>query len=103
MSLVTTRDKQFSLLPGESLLEGLERTGHQVEYQCRSGYCGMCRLSLLQGEVTYAEEPLAFLSPGEVLPCCCTVKHQVSVDCSLEPSLDSQFELFPQDLFHEER
>lgn len=45
------------MLKGETLLDGLERTGHEVEYQCRSGYCGMCRLTLLDGSVTYAEPP----------------------------------------------
>lgn len=99
MSLVTTKNLQFSLLPGESLLEGLERTGHQVEYQCRSGYCGMCRLTLLHGEVTYPEAPLAFINPGEVLPCCCKVTGQVSVDCALEHDHDRQIEMFREDLF----
>lgn len=99
MSFVTTKNLQFSLLPGESLLEGLERTGHQVEYQCRSGYCGMCRIPLVHGEVTYREQPLAFVNPGEVLPCCCEVKGQISVDCSLAADHESQFELFRDDLF----
>ena len=43
----------------------------QVEYQCRSGYCGACRLKLVKGEVTYRQQPLAFINAGEILPCCC--------------------------------
>ena len=39
MFKVTTLDAEFELLPDESLLAGLERTNHAVEYQCRSGYC----------------------------------------------------------------
>jgi ferredoxin len=99
MSLVTTKNLQFSLLPGESLLEGLERTGHQVEYQCRSGYCGMCRVPLVHGEVTYREQPLAFVNPGEILPCCCQVSGHITVDCVLETDQENQFELFREDLF----
>ena len=37
---VITEDLIFHLEESETLLEGLERTGHKVEYQCRSGYCG---------------------------------------------------------------
>ncbi len=90
MPHITTRDTVFELQPGETLLEGLERTGHDVEYQCRSGYCGACRLKLLSGEVGYAEQPLAFVAPGEILPCCCTVTTDVSVACHIrmpEPDL----------------
>ena len=35
---IITEDLIFKLDESETLLEGLERTGHQVEYQCRSGY-----------------------------------------------------------------
>jgi len=81
VSLITTTDLSFQLLPGESLLDGLERTGHEVEYQCRSGYCGMCRLTLLSGSVSYAEPPLAFVGQSEILPCCCTVTEPIRIEC----------------------
>ncbi|MGB8664808.1 MAG: class I ribonucleotide reductase maintenance protein YfaE [Serratia inhibens] len=53
------------------LLDVLELHDVQVEYQCRSGYCGACRLKLVKGEVTYHQQPLAFINDGEILPCCC--------------------------------
>ncbi|NLC37096.1 MAG: 2Fe-2S ferredoxin-like protein [Alcaligenaceae bacterium] len=81
MTTVTTTDLSFSLLQGESLLDGLERTGHEVEYQCRSGYCGACRLTLLDGSVSYAEPPLAFIGQSEILPCCCTVTGPIRIEC----------------------
>ena len=99
MSVVSTRDARFHLLPGETLLDGLERTGHDVEYQCRSGYCGMCRLELMEGEVSYASPPLAFVGPNEVLPCCCELSGPVSLDCHLRADLNNQYELFRTDLF----
>ena len=83
MTFVTTSGSTFRLLDGETLLEGLERTGHDVEYQCRSGYCGMCRLTLHAGAVSYRTPPLAFVGPGEILPCCCRPNGPVSVDCRL--------------------
>jgi|GEM_PF-932227 len=83
---VTTPDRHFTLRTGESLLEGLVRTGHEVEHQCLSGYCGLCRLPLIEGQVTYAKPPLAYLHPGEVLACCCEVQGAITVDCSLRPN-----------------
>ncbi|RNL18012.1 class I ribonucleotide reductase maintenance protein YfaE [Neisseria meningitidis] len=83
MARIGTNKGFFELLEGETLLEGLERTGHMVEYQCRSGYCGSCRVKILEGSVTYRKPPLAFLGRGEILPCCCYVEGGVRVDCGL--------------------
>ena len=66
--------------PGESVLETLERHGHHVEFQCRSGYCGACRTPLLAGKVHYAAVPLAFVSLGECLPCCCQPVGAIKLD-----------------------
>ena len=74
MSRVTLRLSGTEVLCREehpSLLVALEAHQVEVEYQCRSGYCGACRLKLLKGEVTYRQQPLAFINQGEILPCCC--------------------------------
>ena len=94
MALISTRDRVFELLEGETLLEGLERTGHKVEYQCRSGYCGSCRLKILEGSVTYRIPPLAFLGRDEILPCCCCVEENISLDCGLEGEVGQKPEGF---------
>ncbi len=67
---IITPQTTFKLSSDESLLDGLLRTGHQIEYQCRNGYCGACRCKLVSGEVSYPTLPLAFIPPGEVLTCC---------------------------------
>lgn len=107
MSLVRSQSISFSLNPHETLLDGLERTGHEVEYQCRGGYCGMCRVRLLSGEVQYHEQPLAFLASDEILPCCCVPRGEISIDSQLRAELlvwQEQGDLFPvqQDLFSTE-
>ncbi len=89
MSLVITRSRSLVLHAGETLLEGLERTGHIVEYQCRSGYCGSCRTRMLSGEVEYLSEPLAYVANGEVLPCCCVPVGTVSLDVGTERDYES--------------
>ncbi len=103
---VRSQHSRFSLLPQETLLEGLERTGHEVEYQCRSGYCGACRVRMLDGEVDYVELPLAFIAADEILPCCCVPKSDLWLDCELRFDLQSsqlQDDMFPaqQSLFDE--
>ena len=83
MPQITTRSTRFTLQEGETLLEALERTGHEIEYQCRSGYCGSCRVKLLAGRVSYREMPMAFIAEGEVLACCCVLESDVAVACCL--------------------
>lgn len=77
---VHTRDGVLQPHPGESVLETLERHGHRVEFQCRSGYCGACRTPLLAGQVYYPHVPLAFVSRGECLPCCCKPLGTIKLD-----------------------
>lgn len=106
MSVVQSQHIRFNLIPQETLLEGLERTGHEVEYQCRSGYCGGCRVRLLAGEVEYLEQPLAFIGADEILPCCCVPKSDIRVDCELRLDVQKaqmQNDMFPaqQSLFDE--
>ncbi|GAB2914309.1 class I ribonucleotide reductase maintenance protein YfaE [Rheinheimera gaetbuli] len=63
-----------------NLLNALEQQQLQVNFQCREGYCGACRCKLLQGEVRYLQEPLAFVRQGEFLPCCSVPLTDITVE-----------------------
>ena len=63
-----------------SLLAALESHNINVEYQCREGYCGSCRTRLVSGQVDWLTEPLAFIQPGEILPCCCRAKGDIVIE-----------------------
>jgi len=52
------------------ILDSLEDHDIRIEYQCRRGYCGACRVKLIEGRVEYDEPPLAFLQEGEIVTCC---------------------------------
>lgn len=52
------------------LLVQIESKGLTVEANCRSGFCGMCRVPIVEGQVAYDEAPVAFVRKGEVLVCC---------------------------------
>lgn len=70
---IQTQDVSFELNTDENLLDALIRTGHAVDYQCRSGYCGACRVKKTSGQVSYDDYPLAHLNNDEILPCACRV------------------------------
>ena len=82
MTWVTTSKMRFYLHDDESLLDGLLRTGHEVNFQCREGYCGSCRVQKLSSshEVDYPFAPLAMIEDNEILPCCCRVKGVIHID-----------------------
>lgn len=63
----------------DSLLTSLETAGYPHEFQCRSGYCGACRVKLIDGEVSYPTPPLAFIGKDEILLCCCKVKRDITI------------------------
>ncbi|MFS7220524.1 class I ribonucleotide reductase maintenance protein YfaE [Rahnella inusitata] len=63
-----------------NLLEVFEHHKVDVEYQCREGYCGSCRMRLVSGAVVYSEKPLAFIAQGDVLPCCCLPVGDIEVE-----------------------
>jgi ferredoxin len=68
-----------------SVLEGLESQKIQVEYQCRQGFCGLCQVKLLDGEVKYTTKPIAYTNENTILPCCCKpasdIVIQLPYDC----------------------
>lgn len=63
-----------------NLLMALEQRQLQVNFQCREGYCGACRCKLVNGEVRYLQEPLAFVRRGEFLPCCSVPVTDISIE-----------------------
>ncbi len=92
---VETNDSSLELAVGENLLDALLNSGHAVEYQCRSGYCGACRLSATHGQVNYDEYPLAQLNADEILPCCCRVSEPLKLAVGLRDGSDAgQGDLF---------
>jgi len=72
----------ISFQHANTLLESLEAQDVPVHYQCREGYCGSCRTQLLEGEVHYTEEPMAWINDDEILPCCCIPKTAIRIKLS---------------------
>ncbi len=53
-----------------NLLQALLAEGFALPYQCRSGYCGRCRIRLRRGQIRYLQPPLAWVEEDQILPCC---------------------------------
>lgn len=51
-----TSNKSTQFLPDETILEASERVGVEIDYSCRTGMCGVCRVKLLAGQVTMEVE-----------------------------------------------
>lgn len=44
---------EVELYEGETILEGLYRNGYAYRIGCRRGGCAICKVDLLEGEVSY--------------------------------------------------
>mgnify|MGYP003862348717 FL=1 len=71
-STVTINDIQ-SFEYGEefSLLDSMEEHRIPVTYNCRGGYCGLCKVQLTSGKVNWVQDSLVSLEASEILVCCC--------------------------------
>ncbi|RUO22320.1 (Fe-S)-binding protein [Aliidiomarina iranensis] len=63
-----------------SLLEVMETSGLETRYHCRNGFCGACRTKLLSGSVRYTTDPLAYIRPGDILPCVCQAESDLQLE-----------------------
>lgn len=71
------------LAPNQTVLEAAEAIGVEIEYSCRTGTCGTCRVRLLEGTITMAVEE--GLDPedkeaGWILACQAKSSGNLSVD-----------------------
>lgn len=64
----------------ESILEFAESLGLSPDFSCRSGICQTCSCAVTEGEVEYAEEPLAEPASGQALICCSVPKANLTLE-----------------------
>jgi ferredoxin len=50
---VSPGDNRITLAPGETILQGLFAAGFAYRVGCRRGGCGVCKVDLREGSVTY--------------------------------------------------
>ncbi|MEM6107495.1 2Fe-2S iron-sulfur cluster-binding protein [Mycobacterium sp. 050272] len=76
--------REFSIKPGESILDAALRSGVSLKYGCRHGNCSSCKYLVTDGEVDYGNASPYSLSNAErddgwVLLCCATALDDVQI------------------------
>jgi ferredoxin len=75
--------KMVTLSPDMSILEAGESVGLDLPYECRSGFCGQCKMRLIAGSVAMEIEDAitaAEKNAGWVLGCQAIALGDVTVD-----------------------
>jgi NAD(P)H-flavin reductase len=78
-------NKTVSARPGETLLDAGLRAGVALPFECRSGGCGVCKATLLAGDVDrgdYLESalPKEERAKGGLLMCCATALSDIEIE-----------------------
>ena len=72
----------FSGNTEEPLLQQVEAAGLSINYSCRSGLCGACRVTLESGDVEQEDSPALnqrLKDAGMILACCSVPKTDIEV------------------------
>ena len=79
---INLNDHIFSGDNQKTLLEQAETAGVVLDYSCRAGFCGMCKVTLMSGQVDQPDVPALLpqeRQQGKVLACCCVPKTDVVI------------------------
>lgn len=81
-------NREIAARAGETLLEAGLRAGLAMPYECRNGGCGVCKATLLNGQVTHNPYQRSALSEaesaaGRVLLCCAVPVSDVELEIEL--------------------
>ena len=68
----------------ETILESALKANHVFEYSCITGQCGVCKTTLLEGEVIELQHQLALSKEDKqahkILTCCCAAVSDILID-----------------------
>ena len=66
------------------ILDVAQKQGINFEYSCKNGQCGVCKITLLEGEVSELHSQTALtekdIRDNKILSCCCTAKTDILID-----------------------
>jgi CDP-4-dehydro-6-deoxyglucose reductase len=82
---VVPSGKQFSVEPGETVLDAGLRQGVVLPYGCKNGACGSCRARVAEGRIEQGPHqakalPAADAAQGFALLCCATALSDLTVE-----------------------
>ena len=64
-----------------SLLDSIEAQSLDIDYNCRAGFCGSCKCTLISGEIDFIQppNPIIPIAEDEILTCCCRPKTDIEL------------------------
>lgn len=86
---IADADISFEVEPGETILRAALRANVHLAHDCKSGTCGTCRFRLIEGAVSYDEQPMALFPEDE--------EEGYGLACQAHPTCDivAEVELLP--------
>ena len=76
--------REFAVESDETILDGALRNGLAFPYGCRGGACGACKAKVLEGAVSYADEPMGLseedLADNQSLLCVAKAASDLTVE-----------------------
>ncbi|MFT6835274.1 MAG: ferredoxin [Francisellaceae bacterium] len=63
----------------KTILEHIEFAGINVDSQCRSGMCGVCKRKIISGKFEYKQIPLAYTSGKDILICIAMINTDINI------------------------
>ena len=82
--IATLEKKVFSGSGDKSILDEALNAGYVFEYSCKNGQCGVCKASLLSGEIKEIRPQLALTEQDalkkQFLTCCCAPTTDILID-----------------------
>ena len=97
---VSPSGHQFSVEPGEAILDAAIRQGVALPYGCRGGRCGACVAPLLSGEISYpgdiVPEALEGQQPDRCAPCTALAESDLTIQVrEAESAADIEVKTLP--------
>lgn len=84
MKINTIKKLQIEGTESQSILDSTLQSGLVFEYSCKTGQCGVCKTSLLQGEVKVLQSQIALSgqdkAKNKILTCCCAPVTDILID-----------------------
>ncbi len=84
MLINTTEGRQFDTQGDQSILDAALKSDLVFEYSCKNGQCGVCKTTLLKGNIVELQSQLALTDQerknDKILTCCCAAVTDIEID-----------------------
>lgn len=90
---IHSNQSSFQVNPDETILDAALNQGLNLPYGCRSGFCGECKGKIINGQVSYQEQPEKLseedIKEGFAFLCSCYPESDLEIDIELVVETDS--------------